>query len=79
MAEYVDKSKRKEEFHNPGPDTDAVRKAAKALLGKLPKKVKGEKIAGISISLMFEHPHKKHDKDEQLGPDSPKREKYEDD
>jgi hypothetical protein len=52
------KSGKKVKYHNPGPEKDDVRRAAESV-GK-------EKIAGISVSLMFEpkHKQKKERKDE---------------
>lgn len=47
-------------YHNPGPAKDDVRRAAMGMLDRLPEVMGKEKIAGISISLMFEP--KKHDK-----------------
>tara|TARA_R110000751_G_scaffold276573_1_gene377733 strand:- start:8570 stop:8881 length:312 start_codon:yes stop_codon:yes gene_type:complete len=47
-------------YHNPGPEKDDVRRAAMGMLGRLPEIMGKEKIAGISISLMFNP--KEHDK-----------------
>lgn len=47
-------------YHNPGPEKNDVRRAAMGMLDRLPEVMGKEKIAGISISLMFEP--KKHDK-----------------
>ena len=40
-------------YHNPGPEKDDVRRAAMNMLDRLPEVMDKEKIAGISISLMF--------------------------
>ena len=53
-------SGKKMKYHNPGPAKDDVRRAAMGMLDRLPEVMGKEKIAGISISLMFEP--KKHDK-----------------
>ena len=60
------KSGKKVKYHNPGPEKDDVRRAAEGLLSRLPEIVGKEKIAGISVSLMFEpkHKQKKERKDE---------------
>ena len=52
-------------YHNPGPEKDDVRRAAMNMLDRLPEVMDNEKIAGISISLMFNDPHhgKKNKKD----------------
>ncbi len=52
-------------YHNPGPEKDDVRRAAMNMLDRLPEVMDKEKIAGISISLMFNDPHhgKKSKKD----------------
>jgi len=47
-------------YHNPGPEKDDVRRAAMGMLDRLPEIMGKEKIAGISISLMFNP--KEHDK-----------------
>lgn len=47
-------------YHNPGPEKDDVRRAAMGMLDRLPEIMDKEKIAGISISLMFNP--KEHDK-----------------
>tara|TARA_R110001599_G_scaffold343423_1_gene566009 strand:+ start:95 stop:421 length:327 start_codon:yes stop_codon:yes gene_type:complete len=44
-------------YHNPGPEKDDVRRAAMGMLDRLPEIMDKEKIAGISISLMFNDPH----------------------
>jgi hypothetical protein len=44
-------------YHNPGPEKDDVRRAAMSMLGRLPEVMDKEKVAGISISLMFNEPH----------------------
>ena len=51
-------SGKKMKYHNPGPEKDDVRRAAMGMLDRLPEVMGKEKIAGISISLMFEP--KKH-------------------
>tara|TARA_Y100001938_G_scaffold47793_1_gene66580 strand:- start:85 stop:495 length:411 start_codon:yes stop_codon:yes gene_type:complete len=43
-------------YHNPGPEKDDVRRAAMGMLDRLPEIMGKEKIAGISISLMFNPP-----------------------
>ena len=45
-------------YHNPGPEKDDVRRAAMNMLDRLPEVMDKEKVAGISISLMFNDPHK---------------------
>jgi hypothetical protein len=50
------KSGKKVKYHNPGPDKDDVRRAAEGLLSRLPEIVGSEKIAGLSVSLMFGKP-----------------------
>jgi hypothetical protein len=45
-------------YHNPGPEKDDVRRAAMNMLDRLPEIMDKEKVAGISISLMFNDPHK---------------------
>jgi hypothetical protein len=59
------KSGKKVKYHNPGPEKDDVRRAAEGLLSRLPEIVGSEKIAGLSISLMFSKPdhEKKHRKE----------------
>lgn len=44
-------------YHNPGPEKDDVRRAAMNMLDRLPEIMDKEKVAGISISLMFNEPH----------------------
>ena len=50
-------------YHNPGPEKDDVRRAAMNMLDRLPEIMDKEKVAGISISLMFNDPHKGKKKD----------------
>ena len=50
-------SGKKMKYHNPGPEKDDVRRAAMGMLDRLPDIIGDEKIAGISISLMFNDPH----------------------
>lgn len=51
-------------YHNPGPEKEDVRRAAMSMLDRLPEVMDKEKVAGISISLMFNQPtYKKSKKD----------------
>lgn len=62
------KSGKKVKYHNPGPDKDEVRRAAEGLLSRLPEILDSEKIAGLSISLMFSKPdHEKKAEREKKG------------
>jgi len=58
-------SGKKMKYHNPGPEKDDVRRAAMGMLDRLPEIMGKEKIAGISISLMFNP--KEHDKKKKHG------------
>ena len=49
-------------YHNPGPEKDDVRRAAMNMLDRLPEVMDKEKVAGISISLMFNQPTSKKGK-----------------
>ena len=62
------KSGKKVKYHNPGPEKDDVRRAAEGLLSRLPEVIGSEKIAGLSISLMFSKPdHAKKKRKEKKG------------
>ena len=50
-------SGKKMNYHNPSPEKDDVRRAAQNMLDRLPEIMDKEKVAGISISLMFNDPH----------------------